>query len=221
MIAITGASDGLGLELAKLYKKAGKEVVNVSRSGCKVADYNIACDLSNTNAIQTAVSEIINLNKPLELLINNAGVHSEQPIGEITTDQIDKLMAINVRATIMITSGLAEKIKSDEADVLIVVSTAATKGNPAHATYAASKWAQLGYGKSLQNELKKTRSRVINFCPGGMKTKFFEKDSGNDSTEDGDYWMDPADIAKLIKQLVDLPKGIEVSDIIVNRKTLI
>lgn len=218
MIVITGASDGLGLEIAKLYKTSGKTVVNISRRECPVADYNLLYDLSQGAEIEAAVAKILELSEPLEVLVNNAGVYSEQPIGEITEDEIKRLMATNVKSNILLSSGLIERIKKDETDILSVVSTAGMNTNPMHAVYTTSKWAQRGYTKALQVQLHDTRSRVISFCPGGMKTKMFAKDLGRDPTEDGKYWIDPKDIAIFAKQILDLPKSIEVSEVILNRK---
>lgn len=218
MIVITGASDGLGHELAKLYKDAGKTVVNISRHECSVADHNFLHDLTKGEEIETAAQEVLALDEPLEILINNAGVYSEQPIGSITEDEIKRLMATNVKSNILLTSSLVDRIKKDGTDILSVISTAGQKGNPGHAVYAASKWAQRGYTEALQVELKDTASRVIVFCPGGMKTKLFEKDLGHDPTNDGPRWMNPADIAIFAKQILDLPKSIEVSEVVINRK---
>ncbi len=218
MIVVTGASDGLGYELAKIFKDAGKLVVNISRRECAVADFNLLHDLTKGEEINAAANEVAAIEEPLEVIINNAGVYSEEPIGQITEDTIKQLMATNVKSNILLTSGLIDRIRADETDIVNILSTAATKGNPAHAVYAASKWAQRGYAESLQDALKATKSRVINVMPGGMQTKLFEKDLGNDPTANGEYWMDPKDIAKLVKQLLDLPKGVEVSEIVINRK---
>lgn len=218
MIVITGASDGLGLELAAIFAQAGKTVVNVSPRECAVAEYNFLHDMTVDGQAAVAAREITALDEPLEVIVNNAGVYSEEPIGEITEEAIERLMRVNVRSTIMLTSELLERIKTDETDVVNILSTAATKGNPAHAVYAASKWAQRGYAESLQNALKNTNSRVINVLPGGMKTKLFEKDLGADPTENGEFWMDPKDIAQFIKQMLGLPKNIEVSEVVINRK---
>lgn len=218
MIIITGASDGLGKQIAEEFVKNGKKVVNISRNFCQVASINLIYDLSKLSEVQKIIQEILAIDDPIEAVICNAGVYSENLIGKITLEEVDRVMSTNVESMILLISGLIERIKKDEADVLSVVSTAGTWGNPNHSVYAASKWAQRGFTQSLQNELKNSKSRVIGFCPGGMQTKLFEKNSGSDPTKDGTSWMDPVDVAKLIVYLLNLPKNIEVSEIIVNRK---
>ena len=218
MIVITGASDGLGLEVAKVYKQAGKTVVNVSRRGSPCADYNILHNLQKGEEILLAAKEISEIDEKLDAIINCVGVWSEEPIGSITEAEIKRLMATNAKSSILLTSELLDRIKLDSADVLNVISTAGLKGNSHHAVYVASKWAQRGYTLSLQDELKDTNCRVVSFCPGGIKTKLFEKNLGEDITEDETTWMNPSDLAQFIKQILDLPKSIEVSEVVMNRK---
>lgn len=221
MIVITGASDGLGLEVANLYKAAGKTVVNVSRHKSAAASKNVLHNLREGSEIEAAVKEILAVDEPLEAIINCAGALSVEPFGSITEDEIKRMMATNVKAPALLVSGLMERIKQDGTDIVIVTSTSGTKGMPDQPMYGASKWAARGLTESLQLELKNSPSRVINFCPGGMKTKLFTKsNTGDDMTTDGTTWMDPADVALCLKQLLDLPKSIEVSEIILNRKNV-
>ncbi|MDQ5972357.1 MAG: hypothetical protein QG553_516 [Patescibacteria group bacterium] len=218
MIVITGASDGLGHEIAKLYKASGKTVVNISRGECSVADHNLVYDLSKGDQIAAAVQAVLALDEPLEVLINCVGIWSEEPIGQMTEQVTQQVLDVNAKAPMMVIAGLMERIRQDGTDILNVVSTAGLKGNKNHAAYVASKWAERGFTDSVREELHDTPSRVIGFYPGGMKTKLFAKDLGKDITDNGTYWMDPAAVAVCVKQILDLPKGIEVSEITLNRK---
>jgi len=218
MIIITGASDGLGLQLAKLYKESGKNVLNISRRKSDFAASNILCDLSDENQIKKASGEILGMDEKIEAIINCAGVLSVQKLGEITGAEFDRVMSVNVRAAILLVSKLIEKIKKDEADIVNVSSTVGHKGYADQAIYGASKWAMRGFSINLQTELKGTKSRVISFCPGGFKTKMFEKATGVDNTGDGSEWMKAEDVALALKQVLDLPKNMEVGEIIIHRK---
>jgi short-subunit dehydrogenase len=218
MIVITGASDGLGKELTKLFKAAGKTVVNVSRRESEYADTNLLHDLREGSEIEKAAKEILELPETLEVLINCAGVYASQPLGTITEDEIKRTMATNVKAPIMLVSGLIERIKKDGTDIVNVSSVAGTRAIANEAVYSASKWALRGFSANLQLELKDYPSRVISFCPGGFATKIFEKATGNDKTKDGSVWMPASEVALCIKQLLDLPKNMEASEIIINRK---
>ncbi len=218
MIIITGASDGLGLELARLYKEDGKKVVNISRRNSKYADENILKSLREGPEIEAAAKAVLAMDEAIEVLVNCAGVLSVEPLGKITEDEIKRVMSTNVKAAILLVSNLIDRIKQDGADIVNVSSTVGFKGNIDQAVYGASKWAIRGFTANLQAELRDTPSRVISFCPGGFETKLFEKATGNDNTKDGTEWMRAEDVALCLKQLLDLPKNMEVSEIVINRK---
>lgn len=217
MIAITGASDGLGLQLARLYKEAGKTVVNVSRTECEYADYNVLCDLMITGDIAAASGKILEIEEELEALVYCAGVMSIQPLGEVNESEIRRLISTNVESQILLTSNLASRIKKDETDIVCVSSTVGTKGYVDQAAYGASKWAVRGFAKNLQEEFKGQPNRVISFCPGGFESRIFEKAMGK-KNENFTFSMKAEDVALCLKQILDLPKSMEVSEIIINRK---
>ena len=218
MIVVTGASDGLGLQLARLYQETGKKVVNISRSESIYADLNILYSLREDPEIEKAANEVANLDEPIEAIIFCAGVLSVQTLGEITEDEIKRLMSTNVKSQILLTSKLVDRIKKDKTDIVCVSSTVGTKGYVDQAVYGASKWAVRGFAANLQAEFKDLPNRVISFCPGGFKTKLFEKATGDDNTLNEGEWMRPEDVALFVKQILDLPKNMEVSEVIINRK---
>ncbi len=217
MIVITGASDGLGLEVAKLYQKAGKTVVNISRTESEAADINICLSLRKGPEIEEAARQVLAITEPLEALIHCAGVPSKKPFKDITEDDIKLLMSTNVKPQILLTAQLMDRIEKDETDMVHVASTMGFKGYKDGAVFGVTKWALRGLVTNLQVEFKDKPNRVISFCPGGMRTKLYKKNLGFDPTTEGD-WMDPADVAIALKQTLDLPKNMEVSEIIINRK---
>jgi len=219
MVVITGASDGLGLELAKRYRKEGSiHVVNVSRRECPYANINLLHDLQRGEEVIAAAGEILALDHPLEVLVNCAGVLTIEPLGEISEAEIQRTMAINITAPILLTSQLFERIKTDGTDIVNVSSAMAAKPRTDHTVYLASKWALRGFSTNLQAELKNYHSRVISFCPGGFQTRIYAKVTGEDSSADKGALMSAADVAKCLQQLLDLPKNMEASEIILNRK---
>lgn len=218
MIVITGASDGLGNELAKLYTEAGKKVVNISRNDSQNAEVNITVSLSDGSGVNKAVEAINELSDPIEAIVYCAGALSIQSLGDITEDEFEKLMSINVKSQILLTSRLIDRIQNDKTDLVLVASTVGSKGYVDQAIYGASKWAVRGFAANLQAEFKGKPNRVISFCPGGFKSRLFEKATGDDNTTNEGEWMRPEDVALFIKQILDLPKNMEVTEVIVNRK---
>lgn len=216
MIVITGASDGLGLQVAKLYAETGKTVVNISRRECQYATINICTSLQSEDGVTEAVQEILALEEPLEALINCVGVYTREAYGAVTQGEIERTLSTNVTSLLLLISKLMQRIEKDETDILTVTSSASRKGCVKEPVYSASKWAARGITAGLKERFKDTSNRVIDFCPGGMDTDFFDKaDVSYGSTS---KFMDPASVALALKQTLDLPKNIEVSEIVLNRK---
>jgi uncharacterized protein len=216
MIVITGASDGLGLQIARVYKEAGKRVVNVSRRDSQYANDNLQTDLTNEASVGGTVDAIGQMGEPIEALVNCAGVMSLEPLNKVTASELDRVFGVNIKGVILLVSGLADRMKQDGTDIVNVSSTVGLKAYPDQAAYGASKWAMRGFSQNLQIELKDT-NRVISFCVGGFKSDIAKKVHGKD-LPDPENWMDPEDIAVFMKQILDLPKGMEVSEIVINRR---
>ncbi len=220
MIVITGASDGLGLQLAKIYSESGVRVVNVSRTKSEFADTDVLCDLSNPDEVKGAAIKISEMDEKLEAVVNCAGVMSIQKLGNIDDSILENVLSVNIKAQILLVSELINKIKNDKSDIVNVASTVGTKGYADQAVYGASKWAVRGFSANLQTEFKDLPNRIISFCPGGFESKIFEKATG-EKLQDLSNWMKPEDLARFMKQILDLPKNMEVSEVIVNRKATI
>jgi len=217
MIVITGASDGVGSELAKIYQDSGEKVVNISRRESKYADVNILQDLREGANIKEAAVTVCDIKDPIKAVVNCVGVFSDEQLGGITEDEIKRLMSTNVKAPILLISELLDRIKQDQSDILNVVSIVGTVPGGHAPVYSTSKWAERGFTLGLQELLKDTPSRVISFCPAGIKTGIFDKVGANVQVDD---WMDPKAIALFIKQILDLPKNIEVSEVVIRRKAV-
>ena len=216
MIIITGASDGLGLELAKIYHQSGKKVINVSRRASTFADVNVQTDLLDESQITKAAAEILAIDEPIEVLVNCAGVMSLEPLNAITGKEVDRTLGVNVRAAMLLVAQLADRLQQDHTDIINVASTVGLKAYADQAVYGASKWAMRGFSQNLQLELKKT-NRVVSFCVGGFNSDIAKKVTGKD-IPDPENWMNPTDIAAFIQQITNLPKNMEVTEIIINRK---
>jgi NADP-dependent 3-hydroxy acid dehydrogenase YdfG len=216
MIIITGASDGLGLQIARVYKEAGKRVINISRRESQYATDNILTDLLDASAIQSAVQAVLAIDEPIEALINCAGVMSLEPVDSITASEVDRIFDVNIKAPMLLVSGLTKRLIQDGSDIVNVASTVGLKAYADQAAYGASKWAMRGFSQNLQIELKDT-NRVISFCVGGFKSDIAKKVTGQD-LPDPENWMNPEDVAKFMKQILDLPKNMEVTEIVINRK---
>jgi len=217
MIVITGASDGLGKELATVYKAAGRRVINLARTENPEVE-NVTLDLTDPESIDSAISQLSALEEPIEILVNCAGVMSLEPVNGITAEEIERVFRTNIMGAMQLTSGLIERIRAANGDIVNVASTVGTKAYEDQAAYGASKWAMRGFSQNLQLELKNSGVRVISFCVGGFQSRIGEKVGKQRVSPE--EWMNPRDVAVFVKQMLDLPKNMEVTEIVLNRKTV-
>ena len=215
-IIITGASDGLGKELGKICVENNIEVVCISRTKPDYKAVHIKTDLANEKSIINCANEIKKNHPKFDALVNCAGLISIQKANVITYKELENLMKVNSLAPIFLTSQLFDLTKENEADIMNVGSTVGTKAYADQSAYGTSKWGLRGTSKNLQIELKNTKCRVIQFNPGGMNTNFFGKYKGNN--ESYPDMMKPKDIAEVMFYILSLPKQLEVSEILINRK---
>lgn len=220
MIIITGASDGLGLAIAKLLISKGKKVVSLSRS--KPQDETISwikTDLSDNQSIANAAQSILSGDDPVEVLINCAAVTSYEDINALTPSELERMFKTNVTGPMYLTSQLLDRSKHDGTDIINIGATIALKsGYAQQSVYSTTKWALRGFTQNLSDDLKPTACRVISVLLGGFKSKMHEKVTGK-PIADPENWMGTEDIAKCISQILELPKSMEISEIIINRKT--
>ncbi|TYR80693.1 SDR family oxidoreductase [Priestia megaterium] len=188
-VLITGASSGIGKELAYHYAKDGYNIVMVARSLTKLTEikndlekqyggsvFVIQKDLSKESEIQEVYKLIKQNNMRVDILINNAGFGL---FGEfLETDLEDELNMIdlNVKSlTYMTKLFLPDMIKQNKGGILNVASTAAFQPGPLMAVYYATKAYVLSFTEALENELKDTNITVSALCPGPTETGFSDR----------------------------------------------
>ena len=207
-ILITGASSGLGLEVGKLLQQKKFKVINLSRN--KSPFDNISLDLSNDKSISNTIENIKQNHSKFDALILNSGIMPLAKVGKMKFD-IENMFKVNIIGTIKLVNGLLDLIKKNKADMVFVGSTASLKGSEEHSAYCASKHAVEGFIKSLQVEMKNEPVRVIGFHPGGFNSNL----RGNIIKKG---YMEPKDLATIMVHILELPKTVEVSEIVINRK---
>lgn len=205
---ITGASSGLGEKIGLKLKEKNFQIINISRNNSEFNDIN--CDLSKDDEINYTIKNIKENHSDFKVLILNAGIMPKAKIGEIDFD-IDNLFKINITSSIKIVNALAKLIIKNCADIVIIGSTASFTSFPGDSAYSSTKTAVLGFVKYLQSEFKNEDVRVIGFYPGGFNSNL----RGKGVVKEG--YMDSNELAKLLVQILELPRLMEVSEIIVNR----
>ena len=216
MYIVTGASDGLGKEVAKILLGRGEEVVGLSRTRSSLDIRTITVDLRSAESVSAAVKEILSLSEPITGLINCAGVEGSEIMGGLSYKELQSVIGVNLVGPMLLVSGLYDRLIDDKSDVVNVASTVGFKAYN-RAAYGASKWAMRGVSANLSEQFKSTDCRCISFCTGGFISKILEKSTGQ-VMNDPENWMDPVDVANFMVQIMDLPKNMEVTEVVINRK---
>lgn len=183
---ITGASNGIGLELAKIHASKGGDLVLVARnkskldelkteleSQYKVSVYVIGKDLSANNSAQEVYDETTKQNIQVDFLINNAGFGVFGMFAE--TDWNKELQMINLNITTLTQFTklfLQDMVKRRSGKIMNVASTAAFQSGPTMAVYYATKAYVLSFSEAVDNEVSDKGVTVTTLCPGATESGF-------------------------------------------------
>jgi NADP-dependent 3-hydroxy acid dehydrogenase YdfG len=173
---ITGASAGIGASVARKLHAAGVKLGLASRRGSDLDLDGVvarACDVRDYRDLEALVNETVERFGRLDILVPNAGVGSYYPFQDLSLEDIDEMIDTNARGTIYaVKAALSHLLESGEADIVTLASEAGRRGLPGEAVYCASKFAQVGFTRSLDHDLREHGIRCTNVCPGGVATEF-------------------------------------------------
>lgn len=209
---ITGATSGIGLELAKRFAKDGYNLVIVARNQDEldrtamelslihnqIQITPIAKDLFDTNAAHDVYQEVKTKGLIIDVLVNNAGQGIYGPFVETDLQKHVDIIQLNVTSLVVLTHlFLKEMVQRNSGKILQLGSVASRYPSPLQAVYGATKAFILQFSEALVNELKDTNITVTTLMPGGTDTDFFRKGGFEDTVLVRETKLsDPADVAK-------------------------
>ena len=218
---ITGASRGIGKSIAEHFGREGAKLVVSARhedSLCNVNDelkaggiesIPVVADMSKENEIVNLIRTAHDTYGRIDVLVNNAGFGIFKPVAETSVDEFDRLFDVNMRGTFIASREvLRYMIEQKDGVIINIASLAGKNGVENGAIYAATKWAVLGFGKSLMLEVRKHNIRVITICPGSTDTGF-----GSGSHPNSDRILKPEDVAEAAVLAACLPARAMMSEI--------
>ena len=192
---ITGASGGIGLELARLFARDEYNLILTSRNRTRLEDlvevfkleYKvrvtlIAKNLAKPSASQEIFDEIQSLKLPVDILVNNAGFGSLTSFAESDLNNTLQMIQLNITSLTHLTKlFLPAMIKYKSGKIMNVASTAAFQPGPYMAVYYATKAYVLSFSEALSEELEGTGVTVTALCPGPT-TSGFQARAGMEKT---------------------------------------
>lgn len=212
-VLITGASAGIGAELARVFAKHGHKLALVARSEDKLhalADelrfefgtdsIVIPADLSTSKGVTAVVANLDKRKEEIDILVNNAGVLEVGNFSDMPPDDVMRLVNLNIAALTQLTTLLLPRmVERKFGRVLNVASIAAFQPIPTMAAYAASKAYVLSLTEALSEELRGTGVKLTALCPGLTDTAMVAGVKARSATAASLPSMllsDPKDVAK-------------------------
>ncbi|HTS88538.1 MAG TPA: SDR family oxidoreductase [Gemmatimonadales bacterium] len=186
---VTGASGGIGLELARLCAKGGHDLILVARSEGKLAEIakylsgmyqigveTLAVDLASPDAVDRIAATLDSREFSIDVLVNNAGFGEWGLFGRADIERQVRMIQVNVVALTRLTRlVLPTMVRRRRGRILNVASTAGFVPGPLMAVYYATKAFVISFSDAIGNELKGTGITVTALCPGPTRTSFAER----------------------------------------------
>jgi 3-oxoacyl-[acyl-carrier protein] reductase len=173
---VTGASRGIGAAVARALAEAGVKLGLASRSGDDLGLTDAVaspCDVRDPAQVDALVSSTVERFGRLDILVANAGVGAYGPFLDLPPEQVEEMIDVNVKGTLYaVRAALPHLLERAEGDIVTLASEAGRRGFPHETVYCASKFAQVGFTRALDHELRERGVRCMNVCPGGVATEF-------------------------------------------------
>ena len=230
---ITGATGGLGKEIAKEFAKNGCNLFLTGRNNEKLnslknelensqneikIDFEGA-DLSDDNEIQKLIEKTKNTFVDIDILVNCAGVFPVKLLSDSTIEDFEKCFSVNVKAAFVLCKEFSQGMMSKKwGRIINIASSGAYNGRSKTVVYRASKHALLGLSRSLHSELKEYNVRTFCVSPGSIKTSMGHDIVKNENpNERFDSFMNPNEIAEFIAYLVSFDNEMVSEEIRLSR----
>ncbi len=228
-VLITGAANGLGLAIATAFAKAGANIVATDinatalehavtalrEHGTQVVSY--ALDVTQTDAVVAVRDRVLHEGGPIDILVNNAGIVFGGSFQDVALPKHLATVDVNLRGLLAVTHAFVPQLLArPRAHIVNIASASAVIALPFAASYAATKWAVLGFSDALREEfreLKFAKIGVSAICPSYIATGLF----AGAKPARGTKWLTPETVATAVvnavereREMVLLPRSVRV-----------
>lgn len=210
-IFITGATSGIGMEIAQLCIDEGYEVHATGRNKTSLkalqdlGAHTYVCDLNQKESIRSLCQEL----PEVDVVILNAGVGVFKNAYDLSVQEINQMIDINIRAPIYFSHYLApQMIENKSGHIIFIGSQAGKVATKKASVYAASKHAITGFANGLRMELASYNVKVSVVFPGPINTPFLDKadPTQNYKKTMKSFLLKPETVANKVIRLIEKPK---------------
>jgi short-subunit dehydrogenase len=208
LAVVTGASSGIGHELAKQFAQNGFDLV-ITATGADIQKsipafeqlgaqvQAVEADLATYDGVETLYNQIQTIGRPVEAIAINAGVGVGGKFTETDLQEELNLINLNIVSVVHLAKRvLKDMVARNSGKVLFTSSIAALQPGPFEAVYAASKAFVHSFAEGIRNELKDTDIHITALMPGPTDTNFFHRAGMDDTKAGSDKKDDPAQVAE-------------------------
>lgn len=226
IIIITGGSQGLGRAIAETLseeraiificdiktEQAQQTAKELSKKGAAAEGY--ALDVGDENSVEQLVNEVINKYGRIDALINNAGIDVTKPLTELSIDEFDRVIRVNLRGPFLMSKAVFPIMAKQETggSIVNISSTAAKRTWENASAYHASKWGLLGFSHGIHTEGRNSKIKVTAVIAGGMRTPFILE---RFPETDPRVLQDPKNVAQAVKFTLLQPEETVIPEIMV------
>jgi short-subunit dehydrogenase len=205
---VTGASSGIGRELARQFAAHGFDVLVTAEdaqldaaagdlAGAGTTVQEVVADLATPDGAERLVASIAATGRPVDALALNAGIGNGGAFTDIPLADEERLIGVNIGATVHLAKRIVpDMVRRGAGRVLFTSSVASQMPGPYYATYAASKAFIQSFAHALRYELDGTGVTVTALLPGPTETEFFDRAGMEGTGVDSSSKDDPADVAR-------------------------
>jgi len=182
---VTGGGSGLGLGIATKFTQNGIQTVIVGRDPAKLNSakaqlgenaFPVVCDLSDLSTISPLVEKVVDQFGQIDILVNNAGINMKKEFTEVSDDEFQRILTINLCAVFAISREVVKHmLRQGSGTIINISSMAAQYGLPKVIAYSASKSAIDGMTRAMAVELSPKGVRVNAIAPGFIHTAMSDR----------------------------------------------
>lgn len=223
VVAITGASSGIGRAAARLLVEAGAKVVLGARRADRLDE--LVAELGAQNAFgvpgdvryaadqNVLVAAAVERFGRLDSVVANAGIGIYGGITDASDEAVRSMLETNLDGTVWTVRAAVRQFREAGrgGDVVIVSSVAGLRGGADEAVYASTKFGQVGLGGSLDREVRGEGIRVSTICPAGVKTEFAIGEGRIEGDPALDDYLLPEDVAFAIVTVLQQPRRLRTT----------
>lgn len=223
---ISGASRGIGRAVSLRLAHEGHFVIVLARNAEEIGELeheideaggkalSFVCDVSDEHQVNAVVSEVMRDFKRIDCLINNAGIGVFRPAEEITPEDWDRVMDVNVKGTFLLTRAVLPHMKAvGTGHILGIASDVSKRTFASGSLYTASKYAQHAFFESLRREVRPLGIKVSVVYPGLVDTYFHQAEQGEPQQA---KFLHADDIAAAVSYILNAPPHVLVDELMIH-----